>query len=117
MICPWLGTIIPWSVALRSTPGKNAKRPYEGVLVDLPRGTLVTVLSQHGAWLNVKVTLANKTFAGYVSQELVRFVAQGAEEKPKLASSRGVIVKFPQALLDAKQNRVPSDRDNTTVKL
>lgn len=113
---PWIGTIVPWSAPLRSMPQKDALRPFEGVLKDLPRGTQVTVLAQHGAWLNVKVSLGSKTLRGYVSQELVRFVSQGTAETPKPANTWVDIPKPPQALLVAMHARRGADRDNTIAK-
>lgn len=97
-------------------PRKDARNPYQGVLKDLPRGTQVAVLAQQGAWLNVQVTLQSKTFTGYVSQELVRFVSQGAAQKPKLVDSRVELPPLSKTLLDARQYRVVAARDNTTVK-
>jgi hypothetical protein len=97
-------------------PRKDAKRPHEGVLKDLPRSTQVTVLAQQGAWLNVKVTLENKTLTGYVSQELVRFVSQSKTEKPKPATNQVEVSKLSKALLDARQYTNVAARDNTSVK-
>ncbi|HLL05836.1 MAG TPA: hypothetical protein VK539_35020 [Myxococcaceae bacterium] len=116
MIQPWLGTIIPWSAPLRAMPHKDAKRPHEGVLKDLPRGTQVTVLGKQGAWLNVRVTLGNKPFSGYLSQELVRFVSQAPPEKPKPVVSQVGIPQAPKALLATRQRTAAPDKDNTTVK-
>lgn len=116
MVQPWIGKIIPWSAPLRSMPRKDARHPHEGVLRDLPRGTQVTVLAQQGAWLNVQVTLQNRTLTGYVSQELVRFVSQAAARKPEPVTSQVEPPRPPKALLDARHYRVVADRDNTTVK-
>ncbi len=116
MVQPWIGTIIPWSAPLRSMPRRDTRHPHEGVLKDLLRGTQVTVLAQQGAWLNVQVTLQNRTVTGYVSQELVRFVSHAEARKPKPVTSRVEPPKPPTALLDARHYRVVADRDNTTVK-
>lgn len=105
MALPWIGTIIPWSAALRARPYKSATRPYEGVLKDLPRGTRVMVVAQQGAWLSVKVTLENRTLTGYVSQGLVKFVSVATTDGASAAGSNVRIQVYSRAAPSAPLSR------------
>ncbi|WP_375745379.1 hypothetical protein NR800_11555 [Corallococcus interemptor] len=65
------GIIRRWSVALRSKPHKDRAHPYQGIIADLPRGTLVQITGQQDGWLAVTAKLQGRTLHGYVSQETV----------------------------------------------
>jgi hypothetical protein len=65
------GVIRRWSVALRAKPYKNPAHPHQGIVADLPRGTLVQITGQQGGWLAITVTRQGRTQHGYVSRETV----------------------------------------------
>ena len=94
MATPPDGRISRWSVALRSKPHKDPAHPYQGIIVDLPRGTQVKVTGQQGGWLAVTATLEGRTYEGYIAQETV---ARGTPHAPKMyyelvPSGNGLIV-------------------------
>lgn len=64
---PWMGTIIPWSAALRPKPEKSTGDPHRGTLADLPRGSEVSVVANSGGWLRVEASVGGKMLEGYVS--------------------------------------------------
>lgn len=68
---PWFGSILPWSAAIRERPHKSPRSSHLGIMVDLPRDTLVKVTSRTGGWLHVEVTYGGKQYKGYVSRELI----------------------------------------------
>jgi hypothetical protein len=68
---PWFGSILPWSAALRERPSKSPQSSHLGIMVDLPRDTLVKVTGRTGGWLHVEVTYGSAQYKGYISQELV----------------------------------------------
>jgi hypothetical protein len=87
---PWLGRIDrTWSASLRETAEKPGGNPHGNTLADLPRGTDVRVTNRKRGWLRVEVTLDGKDLTGFVSQELVEYVAPSAYELP------GMVIKVP----------------------
>jgi len=86
---PWVGRIVPWSAALRDKPYPNPRGSYQGILADIPRDCRLTVIRGEGAWLCVEVLLRGKTLKGYVSAELIEYVAPQLDATPeKLAQYR-----------------------------
>ncbi len=81
---PFNGEIIPWSAALRESPNHSSR-----VLVDLPRGHLVSV--QGGRWWILVETIVNGVkLTGYVSHELIRMLpGQEAEEATRAPAEPG----------------------------
>lgn len=65
------------TVALRSKASKDPEHPYDNILADLPRGTVVKVVGKVGGWL--KVEWNGKS--GYVSQELVKEAGKTSDAK------------------------------------
>lgn len=72
---PWRGKIVAsWNAALRSRPHKDPKKPHQGILADLNKGTEVTVVGQERGWLRAEAIVDGKKLTGYISRELVGYV-------------------------------------------
>lgn len=85
---PWVGKIsAPWNAALRKGPAKDPADPHANTLADLPADTEVLVTNVKRGWLLVEVTVGGKKLTGYVSQELVTFVAASAFALPPVTVS------------------------------
>ena len=110
---PWTGSIVPWSAPLRTQPHKNTRRPHEGILIDLPRGAQVTVMSQNGAWLHVKAQSNGKLLTGYISKELIAPAAAAASANLKSKDAVPRIDSNLAKLMDDYRNFSP--KDNTRV--
>ncbi|NPD26451.1 hypothetical protein D7Y27_22175 [Corallococcus sp. AB004] len=74
----WLGRIRPSSARIHKKPHRNPQGQIHDVVVDLPKGTRVTVIGKEGANLHVKVIQDGKSYEGYVSQELVEHISPRA---------------------------------------
>ncbi len=80
---PWIGRIAnTWSAALRRRPEKDPANPHSGVVRDLPRNTRVEVRGIRRGWLHVAVVGTAPLVTGFVSHELVEYVAPVAPRTP-----------------------------------
>jgi hypothetical protein len=79
---PYRGTVLTDMAALRATPRKNPKAPYDNIKADILSGAKVLVLGKERGWLQVLVesgtaqdnkgrTVSAESMTGYVSQELI----------------------------------------------
>lgn len=85
---PWMGKVLAWSAVLRAQPIRHPSATYHGRLIDIPRDTPVTVLGQEQGWLKLEVTVKDKPYKGYVSAELIEYVA------PKLNASTDKVALY-----------------------
>lgn len=111
---PWVGRVLPWSAALRDRPYRTA-RSYQGILADLPRGTLVTVTGREGGWLRIEVTPGNGLLRGYVSQELIGYVAPGLSAPPQRVTRYRTAVALQDWLQAARLLNELRDADVLTL--
>ncbi|QAT84317.1 hypothetical protein EJ065_2745 [Corallococcus coralloides] len=74
----WIGRIRPYSARIHKKPHGNPQGQIHDVVVDLPKGTPVTVIGKEGANLHVQVMQGGKAYDGFISQELVEYVSPSA---------------------------------------
>lgn len=85
---PWMGTVLPYSAVLREKPVKNPRATYVGRMVDLPQHTTVMVQSLEQGWFKLEAVVDGKTYHGYVSRELIRYVS------PKFNASTSSVAQY-----------------------
>ncbi|RKG69913.1 N-acetylmuramoyl-L-alanine amidase [Corallococcus sp. CA054B] len=74
----WIGRIRPFSARVHKRPHKSPKGQINDVVVDLNKGTRVTVIGKEGANLHIQAIQGGKAYNGYLSQELVEYVSSSA---------------------------------------
>ena len=113
---PWLGKIEnTWTASLRSAPTKAADDPHGNTLVDLPKGTDVTVIGHKGGWMHVQVEIDGRALTGYVSTELITYVSPSAFVVPEIVLE----MKFPsvaEAFVELKRAEKKKAKEGAAFK-
>ena len=74
----WIGRIRPFCARIHKKPHMNPQGQVNDVVVDLLKGTRVTVIGKEGANLHIQAMRGGRAYDGYISQELVEYVSSSA---------------------------------------